>query len=262
MLLDDQVVIVSGIGPGLGSKLAIEAALNGANIAISARTAAKLAEVEETIRKKEVPADILCVPTDITDRSQCEALVDKTLDRFGRIDALINCAYVIGNIEPVDHADLDDWRATMDVNFFGTMNLTQVVIPTMKARRRGAIVFVNTQVTRVPQLGQAGYGASKSALVSAAAHLANEMGQHGIRVNSMFPSYMWGEPVKAYLSELAREQGTSVDTLKSEIEKTLPLRRMPSDIECARAGVFLASDSASAITGACLDVNGGHYLPH
>ena len=125
MLLEDKVVIVSGIGPGLGGELAVEAARQGAKLVIAARTPEKLDGSEAEIRAEGLDNPVLKVPTDISDRSQCENLVEQTLAEYGRIDALINSAYNPGTFEPIESADLDSWRGAFEVNLFGTMNLTQ-----------------------------------------------------------------------------------------------------------------------------------------
>ena len=223
MLLDNKVVIVSGIGPGLGQELAFEAARQGARLAIAARTASRLAACAAEIEAMEPGTEVLQCPTDISDKTQCERLVAATIERFGRLDSLINSAYVGGKFEPIETADLDDWKATMDINFFGTMALTQAVIPEMKRAGGGSIVMINTMVTRVPLPWQGGYGASKGALKVATAHLAKEMGTHGIRVNSAFMGWMWGPPVEGYLKGAARQQGTTVEALRKEIGKNLSL---------------------------------------
>ena len=261
MLLKDKVVIVSGIGPGLGVELALRAAEQGAKIAICARTAAKLDEAEAQVVALGLGTEVLKVPTDISKREQCKALVARTVERFGRVDALINSAYVGGKFEPIESADLDDWRATMDINFFGTMTLTQESIPQMKRQGGGAIVMINTQVTRVPMPWQGGYGASKGALRVATSHLAKELGAHGIRVNSTFMGWMWGPPVENYLKGAAKQQGTTVEALRKEIGRNIPLGDIPDDADCAKVAIFLASDYSRAMTGACVDVNGGEYLP-
>lgn len=262
MLLKDKIVVVSGIGPGLGIKLATGAAREGAaGLVVAARTAAKLDEAEREIRALGLETPVLKLPTDIADRAQCEALVALAVERFGRIDALINSAYVPGKFEPVESADLDDWRKTLEVNLFGTMNLSQAVIPTMKRQGGGAIVMINTMVTRKPQPWQAGYGTSKGALRSATAHLALELGRHNIRVNSCCMGWMWGPPVQGYLEGVARQQGVPLETAVAQVAQHIPLGRIPEDGECAKAALFLASDYASAMTGAVLDVNGGEFIP-
>jgi NAD(P)-dependent dehydrogenase (short-subunit alcohol dehydrogenase family) len=261
MLLKDKVVIVSGIGPGLGVELALLAAQEGAHVSICARTASKLDEAEKEIAALGLGTQVLKVVTDISDREQCRNLVERTVERFGRVDSLINSAYVGGKFEPIESADLDDWRATMDINFFGTMKLTQEVIPHMKAGGGGSIVMINTMVTRSPMPWQGGYGASKGALRVATTHLAKELGTHGIRVNTAFMGWMWGPPVEGYMKQAAREQGTTVEAMRKEIGRTIALGDIPDDADCAKVAIFLASDYSCAMSGACVDVNGGDFFP-
>jgi NAD(P)-dependent dehydrogenase (short-subunit alcohol dehydrogenase family) len=261
MLLKNKVVIVSGIGPGLGVELAVLAAQEGAKLAICARTPSKLDEAETAIAALGLGTEVLKVPTDIADRAQCRALVEATVARFGRVDSLINSAYVGGKFEPIEAADLTDWRATMEINFFGTMTLTQEAIPQLKAAGGGSIVMINTMVTRVPLPWQGGYGASKGALRVATSHLARELGAQGIRVNTAFMGWMWGPPVEGYLKGAAKQQGTTVEALRKEIGKNIALGDIPDDADCAKVAIFLASDYSCAMTGACLDVNGGEYFP-
>jgi NAD(P)-dependent dehydrogenase (short-subunit alcohol dehydrogenase family) len=261
MLLKDKVVIVSGIGPGLGIELALLAAQEGAKLSICARTASKLDDAEAQIAALGLGTEVLKVPTDIADREQCKTLVARTIERFGRIDSLINSAYTGGSFEPIESANLDDWRATMDINFFGTIQLTQEVIPQMKSQGGGSVVMINTMVTRVPLPWQGGYGASKGALKVATGHLAKELGGYGIRVNSAFMGWMWGPPVEGYLKGAARQQGTTVEALRKEIGKNIALGDIPDDADCAKVAIFLASDYSRAMTGACVDVNGGEYFP-
>jgi len=261
MLLQDKVVIVSGIGPGLGVELALRAAEQGARLAICARTPSKLEDAAAQVAALGLGTEVLQVPTDISDRGQCRTLVERTIERFGRIDALINSAYVGGRFEPIESADLEDWRATMEINFFGTMTLTQEVVPQMKHQGSGAVVMINTMVTRVPLPWQGGYAASKGALRVATSHLARELGCHGIRVNSAFMGWMWGPPVEGYLKGMASEQGTTVEALRAQIGRNIALGEIPDDGDCARVAIFLASDYSRAMTGACVDVNGGEYFP-
>ena len=262
MLLKDKVVIVSGIGPGLGQELALEAARQGAGVAMCARTASKLDDAEKLIRDEGLNTKILKVATDISDRSQCADLVSKTIDTFGRIDVLINSAYNPGSFEPIEQANLGSWREAMDVNFFGTMGLTLEVVPHMKEQGGGSIVMINTMVTRKPMPTQGGYGASKAALATATSHLALELGPHNIRVNSAYMGWMWGPSVEGYFQMTEQAGGPSVEEQKKAVAANIPLREIPDDADCAKAAVFLGSDYARAITGAALDVNGGEYLPH
>ena len=260
MLLKNKVVIVSGIGPGLGVKLAIEAAREGAHVAIAARSASGLDDAERRMKEIAPDCQILKQPTDITDRSQCQRLVAATETRFGRIDGLVNSAFYHGNFESIETADLDDWRKCFDTNVIGTMTLTQETVKAMKKTGGGAITMVNTMATRKPFPSEAGYAASKGALMVAAKYLAKELGCHNIRVNSIHPGWMWGAPVQGYVKSASAARNVPEAEIIKPIAANIALGRIVTDDECARAAMFLVSDYASAITGAILDTNGGEFI--
>lgn len=261
MLLKDKVVIVSGIGPGLGQELSTLAAKEGAAaVVLAARTEAKLDTAEQEIRDLGLSTEVLKVPTDIADAAQCQALADRTAEAFGRIDVLFNSAYDPGSFEPIEQADLDGWRRAMEVNFFGTMQLTQSCVAHMKSSG-GAIVMIATMVEHKPLATQGGYGSSKSALRNATKHLALELGRYNIRVNSCHMGWMWGPAVEGYFAWQSQSTGRPQEELIAEVAANIPLGVIPDDGDCAKAAVFLASDYARAVTGAALDVNGGEYMP-
>jgi NAD(P)-dependent dehydrogenase (short-subunit alcohol dehydrogenase family) len=263
MLLENKIVIVSGIGPGLGVKLAVEAAREGAaGVVCGARSAEKLDDAERRISDLGARCEVLKCVTDITDRAQCERIAARAIDRFGRIDALINSAFVHGEMDYASTANLDDWKGPIDTNLLGTLKLTQAVLPQMKAQKGGAIVMINTMAVRqVPPLGEAGYAASKAALAVSTKYLAKELGPHRIRVNTVHMGWMWGAPVQGYVAWQASQMGVPESELKAQIAAGIPLGDIPTDDECARAALFMASDYASAVTGAALDVNGGAWMP-
>ncbi|HXK22967.1 MAG TPA: SDR family oxidoreductase [Myxococcota bacterium] len=258
MLLENKVVMIQGVGPGLGQQLALAAAREGADVALAARTASTLDDVAAKVRRSGRRA--IAVPTDIANRSQCDRFVSRTLEEFGRVDALINSA-MIHYTHPFDSADLDEWRRVMDVNFYGYLNMTQAVIPAMKAGGGGAVVMVNTKEVRQPDFpGIGAYASSKGALAAATRCLAQELAPHNIRVNTAYLGIMWGPPVQGLVSDLAKERGVSPHEVKAELETKIPLGRMPEDHECAHTVLFLASDYARVVIGASFDVNGGQVL--
>ncbi len=264
MLLEDKVVLISGIGPGLGVKLAVEAAREGASaVIVSARTAAKLDDAESKIKALGTHCKVLKKATDIKDAAQCKALVDAGVKAFGRIDALVNSAFEHGPLDFVSSANLEGWlTGPIGTNLLGTLKLTQAVIPAMKAQGGGAIVMINTMAVRkVPPLGEAGYAASKAALAATVKYLAKEVGPHKIRVNTVHMGWMWGAPVQGYLQWQAQQQKKSLQEMLDQVAANIPLGRIPPDEECARAALFMVSDYASVVTGASLDVNGGEYMP-
>jgi NAD(P)-dependent dehydrogenase (short-subunit alcohol dehydrogenase family) len=263
MLLKDKVVIVSGVGPGLGIKLALEAALAGARgVSLAARSAEKLEQAEAQVLALGTPCEVIRVPTDITDTNQCARLVECTVRAFGRIDALVNSAYNPGNVmKPIAETDLNEWRPVLETNLLGTMTLTNAVAPQMKQQKCGAIVMISSMVTRKPLMGQAGYAISKGALGVAAKYLAQELGPHGIRVNTVSMGWMWGTPVQEYMEYVAKTQKVTIEQQKAAVAANIPLGRMPTDEECAKAALFMVSDYAAAVTGAWLDANGGEFMP-
>ena len=264
MLLAEKIVVVSGIGPGLGLKLAVEAARAGAaGVVCVARTAAKLDEAETRIRELGTRCEVLKQIADITDRAATDAVAAAAVARFGRIDALVNSAYDPGSMDHAGSAQLEDWLAgPLKTNLVGSLRLTQSLIPQMKQQGGGAIVMINTMAVHlVPPGGGAGYAASKGGLAVAARYLAKELGPSNIRVNSIYMGWMWGAPVQAYVARQAAELNLPEEKLKARIAAGIPLGRIPSDDECARAALFLVSDYASAVTGASLEANGGAWMP-
>jgi NAD(P)-dependent dehydrogenase (short-subunit alcohol dehydrogenase family) len=259
MLLDGKVSIISGIGPGLGQELAYVFAREGSDVVLAARTESKLREVAEEIERQWPERRALVCPTDISDPAQTQHLVEATMAELGRIDCLVNSAYLPPPFTMFEDADFGEWRKAFDVTVFGTLTLTQQVVPHMKAAGRGSIVFVNSMIQKKPLPTQSGYATSKGALTVAARMLAKELGPSGIRVNSTFMGWMWGPPVEGYV-EFATAQGQSREDVIADITKDIPLGIIPDDADCANAVAFLASDLASVITGAELNVNGGEMM--
>lgn len=260
MLLNDKVVIISGIGPGLGVELALQAAQQGAHLIIGARTEKKLDKASEQVAALGLGTQVLAVPTDIADAGQCEAMIAKGLEKFGRIDSVINSAYAPGPYGTVESTDLAQWQQALDVNLFGSLNMCRAVIPTMKSQGGGSIVNINTMVTRKPMPAQGAYAASKAALTAATQQMAMELGGHNIRVNAAYMGWMWGPSVQYFVKTQSEATGASKEDVIAGITKNIPLGKIPDDADCAKAAIFLASDYACAVTGACLDVNGGEYL--
>lgn len=258
MLLQGKVIVVSGIGPGLGLQLAVEAAREGASaIVLGARTSQRLEEAAETIRRASEDTQLVLVPTDIRDPQHCSRLVETAVAQVGRIDALANNAFEHGPMESVESGELAAWRSAYETNVLGSIQMTRAVVPQMRKQGGGAVVMVNTMATIKPFPGEAGYATSKGALLTAAKYLAIEFGPSNIRVNTIRPGWMWGPPVQAYVEHAARTQGVAQNKITDGIAARIALRRIVSDRECARAALFLLSDYASGVTGAVLDVNGG-----
>jgi NAD(P)-dependent dehydrogenase (short-subunit alcohol dehydrogenase family) len=258
MLLKDKRCIVSGLGPGLGKEIAMAFAREGADVALGARTESYLEEVQGEIEAMGRRA--VHVRTDITDQTQCDALAQACVDAFGGIDVLVHNAFAPDVFQLFEDVDLGAWRHIVDVNLFGSLQLTKSVIPQMKEQGSGSIVFVNSMIIRKVLPLQGGYATSKAALMTAAQVLAKELGPHKIRVNSIVPGWMWGPSVQGYFAMMESQTGKTVQESYDEIASEIALGEIPPDDDCANAAVFFASDLSSVITGQALDVNGGEVF--
>jgi len=257
MLLAGRVVIVSGVGPGLGQAVALACAREGADLVLAARSTRALEEVAEHVRglgRRALP-----VTTDIARAGDCTRLAALTREHFGRADVLVNNAFRSAPYDTFEDAKLDDWRQIFEVNVFGSLALTQAVVPLMKPAG-GSVVMINSMSTRIIEPRFGGYAASKGALMTAAQMLAKELGGYRIRVNSVVPGYIWGPALERWFAALAGQRGTTPEAIYEEIAGRTALGHIPTSEEVAAAVVFFASDLSRAITGQALDVNAGHFF--
>ena len=256
MLLQDKVVVVSGVGPGLGRSIALQSARAGADIVLAARTASRLDEVA-----KEVTAlgrRGLAVPTDVTDGQAAERLAEAALAAFGHVDTLVHNALAMPPITDLATVDLDAVRAAFDANVVAALRMTRLFIPALAASG-GSVVMINSMVVRYSQRTMGPYKLAKAAMLAMAQSLATEFGPRGIRVNSVAPGHIWGDSLQWYFGYLAHKRGVEVQQIYDETAAAIDLRKLPEPDEIADAVVFLASGMARAITGQCLDVNCGEY---
>ncbi|MCW2877887.1 MAG: short-chain dehydrogenase [Sphaerisporangium sp.] len=254
--LQDKVVVVSGVGPGLGRSIAVRSALAGADIVLAARTESVLAEVAEEVAKTGRRA--VAVPTDITDDASAEKLVKVALESFGRVDTLVNNAFAIPPMDDLVNVDLDAIRTGFETNVYAALRLTRLFAPEL-AETGGSVVMINSVVLRHSKPTFGPYKMAKASLLALAQSLSTELGPKGVRVNTVAPGYIWTDGLKAYFEYLASERGVPAQQVYDEVAAGIDLRRLPGPDEVADAVVFLASPLARAVTGHCLDVNGGEF---
>ena len=257
-MLEDKIVVVSGIGPGMGRDISLVCAREGADIVLAARTPETLEAVAAEVR--ELGRRTLCVPTNITDAEQCHNLVERALDEFGRIDVLVNNAATGGYEVELGEATERQIQHAIRINYGGTMNMTQAAIPAMREGGGGSIVMISSLSMRRMMPGRGTYAASKAALLAAAQTLALELGPDNIRVNTVVPAAIMGEAVRAWFRQLAEERGVDYQTIHDEMAGEAALNRIATSAEIAEAVAFFASDRSSAITGQSLDVNCGSFF--
>lgn len=255
-LLQDKIVVVSGVGPALGRTLALRCAAAGADLVLAARTQDRLDEVAAEVT--DLGRRAVTVATDITDQSSAEHLVAATVEAYGRADVLINNAFTVPSMKPFARTDFQHIRDSIELTVLGALRLTQLFTPAL-ADAHGAVVNVNSMVLRHSQERYGSYKLAKSALLAMSQSLATELGPQGIRVNSVAPGYIWGETLKQYFEHQAQKFGLTVEQIYEHTAAASDLKRLPTTDEVADAVIFLASPMASAITGQCLDVNCGEY---
>ena len=262
MLLQDKVVIVSGVGPGLGQANARALAREGAVVVLAARNRDYLSQVQKEIESAGGRA--LAMPTNLVDADQVRALVDVTIDAFGRLDGLVNNAFRMDTFEPFETVDLVKWRKIFEVNVWGALGLTQACIPHLKnaAAERGdaSVVFIISMSMRNIRALEGGYSSSKAAIQTAAKTMAVELGPAGVRVNCVAPGWIGGPNVETFIGWESESRGMSRDDVRAEIEARIPLRMIPPQDEIANSVVFFVSPWSRVVTGQTLDVNGGEFL--
>jgi NAD(P)-dependent dehydrogenase (short-subunit alcohol dehydrogenase family) len=254
MILKDKTVVITGVGDGLGRECAESAHAQGANLVIAARSADNLAKIADAIDPSG--ERVLAHPTDVTDKAACEALVGAAVERFGPIHGLAQVAAYENAFGGLYDAKDADWHSALEVNVLGLYNVLRPAAKVMKENGGGSVVVIGSQSMFKPSMPQAGYAASKGALLTSAYYLADELGPDNIRVNMVVPSWMWGPPVEMYVDMLATDGKTREDVL-TDIAGKFPMRRMAEDGEVADVVAFFLSDLAKAVTGQHLQVNCG-----
>ncbi|KUI21839.1 short-chain dehydrogenase [Mycobacterium sp. GA-1285] len=255
-MLDGKVVVISGVGPGLGTTLARRCAQEGADLVLAARTVERLEDVAKQVT--DLGRRALSVGTDITDEAQVNNLVDETMTAFGKVDVLINNAFRVPSMKPLANTTFEHMRDAIELTVFGALRLIQGFSPAL-AEANGSVVNVNSMVVRHSQAKYGAYKMAKSALLAMSQSLATELGEQGIRVNSVLPGYIWGGTLESYFNHQAGKYGTTVDEIYEATAAASDLKRLPTEDEVASAILFMASDLSSGITGQALDVNCGEY---
>lgn len=257
-MLEGKVALVSGIGPGMGRDVSLLLARHGADVVLGARRTEKSEEVAAEVRALGRQAEVVAL--DITDAEACAAAVARATEALGGLDILVNNAFQDGNRKAFMDAPLEEWRVTMDVNLWGTLQMTKAAVPAMIERGGGSIVMINSMSTHKIEPAYGAYAASKGALETATKTLALELGPHAIRVNGVFPGYIWGDSVEWYFGYLGKKRGISGEEVYEEVAGETSLKYLPHSSEIAGSVVFFASDLSKPVTGQSLDVNCGHWM--
>ncbi len=244
--LKDRVALVTGASQGIGRATSLALAVAGARIILAARNEERLSCVCREIAA--AGGEALAVPMDVSEAEQVKAGFRKGIDRFGRLDILVNNASITRDGLAV-RMKAEDWDAVIRTNLTGAHLCIQQALSVMLRQKHGRIVNVSSVVAETGNAGQANYVAAKAGLIGLTRAIAVEVASRNITVNAVAPGFI----VSPMTDPLPQ-------TVKDGLLARIPLGRLGQDAEVAAAIVFLASDEAAYITGHVLAINGGLHM--
>jgi NAD(P)-dependent dehydrogenase (short-subunit alcohol dehydrogenase family) len=246
-LLDGRTVIVTGAATGIGQAFAVGAAAQGAQVVV-----ADMNPADETVAQVEAAGGrALALRVDVADDASVQAMARATLDRFGRIDGLVNNAAYFREVRLTPFEDLDpaQWDRIFAVNVKGVWQCCKAVMPAMREQRHGAIVNIASVVAVAGQPGYLHYVATKGAVLSMTKGLAKECGPHGVRVNVIAPGFVLTDATK----------NRPVEWQQSFLKaRAIGREQRPDDL--VGTALYLLSDLSAFVSGQTVVVDGGHIM--
>jgi len=261
--LQDKIAIVTGGAQGLGEALCRRLAREGAHIVVADLNLEQAERVAAEIAA-QTDRRAIAVKTDVTDEAQVEAMVQRTVDEFGRLDILVSNAGILV-AEAVDEFPAEKWRAVMNVNLFGYFLCAKHVARVMKAQRSGVIIQINSKSGKKGSYKNSAYAASKFGGIGLTQSVALELAEYGVRVNAVCPgnlldSPLWTQGPNALFEQYARKWGISEEEVRQKYIDQAPLKRGCTYDDVCNVVVFLASDQAGYMTGQAINVTGGQEM--
>jgi sorbitol-6-phosphate 2-dehydrogenase len=261
-ILQGRVVIVTGGAQGLGEAICHRLAREGAHVVVAdlnlegaERVAAEVVSGAQTDRRA------VAVQVDVTDEEQVEAMVERAVDEFGRLDILVSNAGIL-IAGPIDEFPTDKWRAVIDVNLFGYFLCAKHAARVMKSQRSGVIIQINSKSGKKGSYKNSAYAASKFGGIGLTQSIALELAEHGVRVNAVCPGNLLDSPlwVDSLYEQYARKWGITEEEVRQRYVDQVPMKRGCTYEDVCNVVVFLASDQASYMTGQAVNVTGGQEM--
>jgi 3-oxoacyl-[acyl-carrier protein] reductase len=257
--LQEKVVLVTGASKGLGKAIAEAFAAEGSRVALTARNQQELEQIVQEIQQRGGQA--IALAADLTNTDDVNHLVAETIAHFGTVHVLVNNAGSTGEFAAFEELSDDDWANLFNVNLFSAVRITRAVLPAMRKQHWGRIINIASESGIQPDPDMPHYNASKAAMINLTKSLSKAYAKDGILVNTLSPAFIKTPLVEHMLADQAKAKRITVQQAEEEF-----LRHNRPHIELGRAGtpeevaagvVFLASESASFITGTNLRVDGG-----
>jgi 3-oxoacyl-[acyl-carrier protein] reductase len=242
-----KTALITGATRGIGKQIALKLAKENYNIIINYRT--RNEELESTIKEIESNnVDCLALQGDVSKYEDCENIVKQTIEKFGKIDVLVNNAGITKDMLLM-RMKKEDFQSVIDVNLVGTFNVTKNVIPYMMKAHTGRIINISSVVGVTGNAGQTNYSASKAGIIGFTKSLAKEVASRNILVNAIAPGF-----IETDMTSILKEE------IKENIANQIPLKKMGTAQDVANLVKFLSSDDSSYITGQVINVDGGMVM--
>ena len=278
--------MIVGAGPGFGHTLALRAAAQGASVVVAARTASRVEDIADAVRRdddvRRAGGTAIAAPVDATDPDSVRALRETVEGHADAVHGLVYSAFAVPSMKPLARTDHAQISAGIDLSVLGALRTTQEFTPLLEAGAAAddatdaadaagathatasrpatsSVVMMASAVIHHSRERYAGYKIAKTALVALGHSLATELGPRGIRVNTVAPGYIYGDTLKAYFESLATKYGGTVEDVYAHTAEKMDLRRLPDEAEIVDPVLFLLSDAASAVTGQTLTVDCGEF---
>jgi 3-oxoacyl-[acyl-carrier protein] reductase len=246
MRLEDKVAIITGAGRGIGQATAVKFAREGARVVVSDLDPES---IEETVRLcKETRGEAFGFVADVRDMQALNRMVEATLARWGRVDCLVNNAGIVMDAQFKNMTE-EQFDRVIEINLKGVYNCTKAVVDAMLRQQSGVILNASSIVGLYGNFGQTNYAAAKFGVIGMVKTWARELGRKGIRANAVCPGFVETTIIRSIPDRVLRA-----------IEDKVPLGRLGRPEEIANTFAFLASDEASYINGAVIEVSGGLTL--
>src|SRR5271157_3838640 len=262
-ILQDRIALVTGGAQGLGQAICTRLAEEGCHVVVADLNEAKATETAAGIRK-DSGRQALAVQVDVTDEAQVEALVERSVQEFGRLDLLVSNAGILIAEELTDFP-AEKWRAVMNVNLFGYFLCAKHAARVMKAQKSGVILSLNSKSGKKLSFKNSAYAASKFGGIGLTQSIALELAEYGVRVNAICPGHLldsprWTEGPNALFKQYARNRGISEEAVRQIYIDQVPMKRGCTYTDVCNVVVFLASDQSSYMTGQAINVTGGQEM--
>lgn len=262
-ILEDQIALVTGGAQGLGQAICFRLAQEGCHVVVADLKAEAAEETARQVMECEAVTGrrAIAIPVDVTNEEQVAAMVDRTVQEFGRLDLLVSNAGVLMS-GAVDEFPLEKWNIVINVNLTGYFLAAKHAARVMKAQGKGNIIQINSKSGKKGSYKNFAYAASKFGGIGLTQSLALELAENNIRVNSICPGNLLDSPlwVDSLFKQYAKNQGITEEEVRKKYVDQVPMKRGCTYDDVTNVLVFLASEQSNYMTGQAINVTGGQEM--